>query len=94
MTSFRFTEGGGITELTDRTAELISPAGITGGITSFGEDGFGNLYLVSFDGGKVGMIAAIPEPEGWAMMLAGTAVVLLWVRRRQKITAPTMLSSF
>ena len=94
VTSFRFTEGSGITELTDRTAELISPTGITGGITSFGEDGFGNLYLVSFDGGKVGMIAAIPEPEGWAMMLAGMAVVLLWVRRRQKIMVPAMLSSF
>ena len=94
VTSFRFTEGGGITELTDRTAELISPTGITGGITSFGEDGFGNLYLVSFDGGKVGMIAAIPEPEGWAMMLAGMALVSLWVWRRQKITVPAMLSSF
>jgi glucose/arabinose dehydrogenase len=90
VTSFRFTEGGGITELADRTGELISPTGITGSITSFGEDGFGNLYLVSFDGGKVGMIAAIPEPEGWAMMLAGMALVSLWVRRRQKIGAPAM----
>ena len=64
VTSFRFTDGGGVTELTDRTAELISPTGISGSITSFGEDGFGNIYLVSFDGGKVGMITAIPEPEG------------------------------
>jgi glucose/arabinose dehydrogenase len=90
VTSFRFTEGGGITELTDRTAELISPTGISGSITSFGEDGFGNLYLVSFDGGKIGMISAIPEPEGWAMMLAGMALVSAWVRRRQKIAAPAM----
>jgi hypothetical protein len=90
VTSFRFTEGAGVTEITDRTAELISPTGITGSITSFGEDGFGNLYLVSFDGGKVGMIAAIPEPESWAMMLAGMALVSVWARRRQKIAAPAM----
>jgi hypothetical protein len=90
VTSFRFTGGGAVTEITDRTAELISPTGITGSITSFGEDGFGNLYLVSFEGGKVGMIAAIPEPEGWAMMLAGLALVSVWVRRRQKMAASAM----
>ena len=82
VTSFRFTDGGGVTELTDRTAELISPTGISGSITSFGEDGFGNIYLVSFDGGKVGMITAIPEPGAWAMMLAGMALISVWARRR------------
>ena len=87
VTSFRFTGGGGVTELTDRTAELISPTGISGSITSFGEDGFGNIYLVSFDGGKVGMITAIPEPEAWAMMLAGIALISVWARRREHPTA-------
>ena len=87
VTSFRFTGGGGVTELTDRTAELISPTGISGSITSFGEDGFGNIYLVSFDGGKVGMITAIPEPEAWAMMLAGIALISVWARRRGHPTA-------
>ena len=82
VTSFRFTGGGGVTELTDRTAELISPTGISGSITSFGEDGFGNIYLVSFDGGKVGMITAIPEPAAWAMMLAGMALISVCARRR------------
>lgn len=80
--SFRYT-GAGITDLTDRTAELLSPTGISGNITSFGEDAFGNLYLVSLDG-QVGMIAAIPEPESYAMMLAGMALVAVWVRRREK----------
>ncbi|HEX8875099.1 MAG TPA: PQQ-dependent sugar dehydrogenase [Nitrosospira sp.] len=80
--SFHFT-GAGITDLTDRTAELISPTGISGGISSFGEDSSGNLYLVSING-KVGMITAVPEPEGWAMMLAGVALVMARVRRRQK----------
>ena len=80
--SFRFT-GSGITELTDRTAELLSPTGISGSISSFGEDGFGNLYLVSLNG-QVGMITAIPEPKAYAMMLAGMVLVMLFVRCREK----------
>lgn len=80
--SFRFT-GSGITELTDRTAELLSPTGISGSISSFGEDGFGNLYLVSLNG-QVGMITAIPEPKAYAMTLAGMVLVTLFVRRREK----------
>ena len=91
VTSFRFTDNAGITDLTDRTAELLSPTGISGGISSFGEDGFGNLYLVSFSRGQVGMITAVPEPQGYAMMLAGLALVTLWVRRREK--APVLALS-
>ena len=80
--SFRFTDLG-ITELTDRTAELLSPDGISGNITSFGEDASGNLYLVSLNG-QVGMITAIPEPESYAMMLAGISLIGVWIRRRRK----------
>jgi hypothetical protein len=69
--------------LTDRTAELLSPAGISGNITSFGEDSSGNLYLVSLDG-QVGRIALIPEPASYAMMLAGMGLIGLWMRRRGK----------
>jgi glucose/arabinose dehydrogenase len=85
--SFRYT-GSPITdaEVTDRTAELLSPTGISGSISSFGEDGFGNMYLVSING-EVGMITAIPEPESYAMMLAGIALVAVWVRRREKVAA-------
>ncbi|SCY04385.1 PQQ-dependent sugar dehydrogenase [Nitrosospira sp. Nsp13] len=81
--SFRFI-GSGITELTDRTAELLSPTGISGRVSSFGEDGFGNLYLVSLNG-QIGMITAIPEPESYAMMLAGMILIALWVRRRENM---------
>ncbi len=84
VTSFRFTDNAGITDLTDRTAELLSPTGISGGISSFGEDGFGNVYLVSISKGQVGMITAVPEPQGYAMMLAGLTLITLWVRRREK----------
>lgn len=83
VTSFRLTEEGEITELTDRSAELMSPTGIAGGVSSFGEDGFGNLYLVSLRG-QVGMIAAIPEPEIHALMLAGMGLIALGVRRRSR----------
>jgi glucose/arabinose dehydrogenase len=69
--------------LMDRTAELLSPTGISGAITSFGEDAAGNLYLVSING-QVGMIAAIPEPASYAMMLAGMALIGLWVWRRER----------
>lgn len=69
--------------LSDRTEELLSPTGISGGITSFGEDAAGNLYLVSING-QVGMIAAIPEPQSYAMMLGGMLLVGLWARRREK----------
>lgn len=80
--SFRFT-GSGITDLTDRTAELLSPTGISGNISSFGEDASGNLYLVSLNG-QVGRITLIPEPASYAMMLAGMGLIGVWVRRRGK----------
>jgi glucose/arabinose dehydrogenase len=80
--SFRFT-GSGITDLTDRTAELLSPTGISGNITSFGEDASGNLYLMSVDG-QIGRIALIPEPASYAMMLAGMGLIGVWVGRRGK----------
>jgi glucose/arabinose dehydrogenase len=77
--SFRFT-GSGITDLTDHTAELLSPAGISGNITSFAEDASGNLYLISLDG-QIGRIALIPEPASYAMMLAGMGLIGVWARR-------------
>jgi glucose/arabinose dehydrogenase len=81
--SFRFT-GSGITDLTDRTAELLSPTGISGNISSFGEDASGNLYLISLNG-QVGRITLIPEPASYAMMLAGMGLIGVWVRRRGKV---------
>jgi glucose/arabinose dehydrogenase len=80
--SFRFT-GSGITDLTDRTAELLSPTGISGNISSFGEDASGNLYLISLNG-QVGRITLIPEPASYAMMLAGMGLIGVWAKRRGK----------
>ncbi len=43
-------DGTGITQLTDWTAKLRPQVGSIGGISSFGEDADGNLYLVDLDG--------------------------------------------
>ena len=84
--SFRYT-GTGVVELTDRTAELLSPGGITGRISSFGEDSFGNLYLVSLDGTIGQIMGAVPEPEIYAMMLVGLALVGARARRQKNLRA-------
>ena len=51
--SFVWDGGGGNTDLTDRTQQLAPPGGFSG-ITSFGEDGFGELYIVQFGSGANG----------------------------------------
>jgi len=58
--SFRYT-GSAITALTDHTVDLLSSGGISGAISSFGEDGFGNLYVVSLRG-QIGRIAGALRP--------------------------------
>ena len=53
--------GGGISGLTDWTDQLVSPAGLSG-ITAFGEDGFGELYIVQFGSGtSTGEVLRIVE---------------------------------
>jgi glucose/arabinose dehydrogenase len=49
--------GGAITNLQDQTASL---GGDINGISSFGEDGFGELYVTSRDNGKVFRLIAAP----------------------------------
>jgi glucose/arabinose dehydrogenase len=51
----------------DRTAELKRLNDFNS-ITSFGEDGFGNLYMVDFNGS---VLAIVPEPSTYAMLLIG-----------------------
>ncbi len=48
--SFLWDGGGGITDLTDWTDQMM-PAGGFSGITAFGEDGSGELYIVQFGNG-------------------------------------------
>ncbi|MEO8629412.1 MAG: PQQ-dependent sugar dehydrogenase [Betaproteobacteria bacterium] len=68
--------------LVDRTAELGGIDKI-GNISSFGEDGFGNLYIVDYNG-KV--FAIVPEPSTFALVAVGLAG-LLWSRHKRNANA-------
>lgn len=72
--------------LTDRTAELLGAHGI-GALTSFGEDGFGNLYLVDYGSDSLlatdgRIFALVPEPSTGALF-ATALIILYWVSRRR-----------
>jgi glucose/arabinose dehydrogenase len=60
--SFRF-DGTSKTEFVNRTAELSPDVGSIGSISSFGEDAFGNLYIVDL-GGEVFKIVCKPAASG------------------------------
>ena len=78
---FTLRQSGGVAfGLTERTAELGTPFGANQ-LSSFGEDGFGNLYVMGING-DVFRIAAVPEPISGAMLVAGLALVATCVRRR------------
>jgi glucose/arabinose dehydrogenase len=65
------------TELTD----LLNNRKI-GSLSSFGEDGFGELYLVDISNGQV--FALVPEPSTYALLVTGLAL-LGWARRSRAL---------
>ena len=72
---------GVISALTERTAELGTPFGANQ-LSSFGEDGVGNLYAIGFNGSVFRIASAVPEPEAWAMLFGGLLLLGLLVPRR------------
>ena len=62
------------------SAELTNPTGV-----AIGPDG--SFYVSNFGassgGGQVVQITAVPEPETYALMMAGLAAVAAVVRRRR-----------
>ena len=80
--------GGSFIDVVDRTAEL---GNLFGGfeLTSFGEDGFGALYVMGRDGNLFRIAAAVPEPSTVAMLFAGLAILVIIARRRVGASAPT-----
>jgi glucose/arabinose dehydrogenase len=72
--------------LTDRTAELLGTHGI-GALTSFGEDGFGNLYIVDYGSNNLRatdgrIFALVPEPSTFALF-AAALIMLFWFSLRR-----------
>jgi glucose/arabinose dehydrogenase len=53
-------------------------------LSSFGEDGFGRLYLVDIGSGTI--YAMVPEPATWAMLLAAL-IPAFWIARRRAVPA-------
>lgn len=74
------TDGGAVTELTDRTDAFGRPFG-TEQLVSFGEDGHGQLYAIGIDGRVFQLTSAVPEPASAALLAAGAALLALARRR-------------
>jgi glucose/arabinose dehydrogenase len=72
---------GQVVGLTERTAAFGTPFAARE-LTSFGEDGFGGLYVMGLNG-KVFLIAAgVPEPSTYALFALGLLGVIAVARRR------------
>jgi glucose/arabinose dehydrogenase len=86
--SFRY-DGTNVTELQERTTELEEAVG--GGtiefISSFAEDGFGNLYILDH-GGEVFRIHPVPEPA--SVGLIASAGLACWMSYRRRRSAPVV----
>lgn len=77
-------QNGSVTSFDELTSALGTPFGAFQ-LTSFGEDGAGELYMMGLNGNVYHIAAAaVPEPGEWAMLIAGLGVVSLAARRRQR----------
>jgi len=62
------------------------------GVTSFGEDGLGNLFLTDFDGGRLFGLTPDPTPlpPTWLMLLSGVVVLGFLAYRATKKNAASV----
>ena len=67
-------------EVTNRTSQFSPPAGTIDNIVAFGEDGFGEMYIVD-RGGEIYRV--VPEPQ--LGMLPAGVVALAWLARRRRL---------
>lgn len=77
--SFALGAGNAVLDFREDTATLLGGTGLSG-VDSFGEDGLGRLYIVGINGT---IVAVVPEPGSYALMLAGLAT-LVFIARRQR----------
>jgi glucose/arabinose dehydrogenase len=87
--SFRYDETTNlITEFTNRSAELKAGTSIGAfDIVSFGEDAFGRMYIVDFDGQLYRITGStIPEP-GTIAMVSIAGLLFYWKRARNNMLA-------
>ena len=58
---------------------------VIGNISSFAEDGFGNLYIIDYSDGEIFAIrsASVPEPSSW-LLLSGVGVMAWWCGRKRR----------
>ena len=71
--TLRWSEAGGATDITDRTAELTATVSFSG-ISSFGQDGRGELYVIDTGSGQIHRIVdanGAPTVEGSVGQLKG-----------------------
>ena len=81
--SFRYVNGT-VADFTERTAEFGMPFGAEE-LASFGEDGFGGLYVMGLDGNLYRIAAGVPEPSTYALFALGFLIVAGVVRRRTRV---------
>lgn len=79
--SFVLGADGKPTDLREVTDDVLGGTGLQG-IASLGEDGAGRLYVVGINGV---VVALVPEPSTWVLVLAGLGAVA-WRRRRTLAT--------
>lgn len=78
--SFTLDAQGNPIGLRDDTAAVLDGTGLQG-IASLGEDGLGRLFVVGINGV---VVAVVPEPSTWALVLAGLLAVA-WQGRRKAL---------
>lgn len=86
-------DGNNIAEFTDRTVELAPDSGYAiNNISSFGEDGSGELYVVDLGGEvfKIIPVPTIPTLSEWGMLIMGLLLLAVGtaavVRRRKAVS--------
>jgi hypothetical protein len=88
--SFDYTGEGIPTDLAlERTNELQTAinTGTVGSISSFAEDGFGNLFVIDYFGGEVFQIVPVPEPGSVGLVAGGVLAGAAGWRRVRRRTA-------